>query len=410
MKNKLIYLFMLLLSQQVLANDLKCQSFLENGRFNDFFYCSLSDAKEIRSLEADKSISIKEMEFLKKSLPFEVGVSALKGKDSFEVEAGLEFSFLSYGQKESVSAVQTANTKLLEFEVRQKILELYTETVLKVIRLQQIYEEIEFNDEILVTFQSLKKRLEMKIGLSPDDKASLNLFHLNIATLRMEKLKQEEEIKDIEFFLKEKYDLDENVLENSLKKFFLKLPVIDEKLKNSLNVQVINERYILEQNKSNAEYRLSESQYGFSPKLGPLVKSSKESGQNEMSYGLSFSFANPFSNAKEAMDDTIRAKRTKLSTVFSSELRAANIKIDNLYKKYSSYNELLKDVGTFASLNGRNQAIRKLYLQGVISGVAMTDSQLKMIEILKNKNEFTLKSYGIYLEIVRMSGQNPGEI
>lgn len=410
MKNKLFYLFMFLLSQSVLAKDLKCESFLENGKFNDFFYCSLSNAKEIKSLEADKKINIKEMEFLKTSLPFEINLSGLKGKDTSEIEAGIAFSILNYNRKDSVSKIQSVNEKLLEFEINQKILELYTETVMKVIRLQQIYEEIEFNDEILITFQNLKKRLEAKIGLSPDDKASLNLFHLNIATLRMEKLKQEEEISDLELFIKEKYDLDERVLTSSLKKFSLKLPEVDDKLKSSLSVQLLNERYALEQSKNDAEFLINESQYGFSPKLGPLVKSNKDNGQNEMSYGISLSFANPFSNTKGAMNETIRAKGSKLSTMFSSDVRSAKIKLDNLYKKYSSYSELLKDVGAFTSLKGRNQSIRKLYLQGVVSGVAMADSQLKMIEILKTKNEFTLKSYGVYLEIVRMNGQKPGEI
>jgi hypothetical protein len=409
MRNKLFCFLVLLLSQSVFASDIECGKFFESGKFNDFFNCSLRDTKEIKNLEGDKKINLKEMESFKTSQPFEMSVSGLKGNGSSEIEAGIAFSILNFSQKENASKIQNANQELLDFEIEQKIAELYTQSILNMTRLQQIYEEIEVNDEILATFQSLKKRLESKIGMSPDDKVSLNLFHLNIATLRLDKLSLEDEIRDLEYFFKEKHDLDEDFLRKNLKRFTINLPSMDF-LENKLDLQVLKKRYSLEFNRNEAEALLTNSQYGFSPKIGPVIKSSKENGLHDMSYGLFLSFSNPFSNIKSAANDTVKEKENKLSTLLKADLRAEKIKIDYLVRQYKSYSELLKDFSTFSSLSERNKSIRKLYLQGVVSGIAMVDSQLKMIEILKSKNVFSLKAYKTYFEIMRMTGYKSGEI
>lgn len=409
MRNKLFCLLVLLLSQSVFGSDIECEKFIESGKFNDFLDCSLRDTKEIKSLEGDKKINVKEMEFFKTSQPFEMNVSGLKGNGSSEIEAGIEFSILNFSQKENASKIQSANQKLLDFEIEQKLAELYTQSVLNMTRLQQIYEEIEVNDEILATFRSLKKRLESKIGMSPDDKVSLNLFHLNIATLQLDKLSLEDEIRGLEYFFKEKHDLDEGFLRKNLKRFTINLPSMGV-LENKLDLQVLKKRYSLEFNRNEAEALLTNSQYGFSPKIGPVIKSSKESGQHDMSYGLFLSFSNPFSNVKNAANDIVKEKENKLSTLLKADLRAEKIKIDYLVRQYKSYSELLKDFSTFSSLGERNKSIRKLYLQGVVSGTAMVDSQLKMIEILKSKNIFSLKAYKTYFEIMRMTGYKSGEI
>jgi hypothetical protein len=181
-------------------------------------------------------------------------------------------------------------------------------------------------------------------------------------------------------------------------------------LENKLDLQVLKKRYSLEFNRNEAEALLTNSQYGFSPKIGPVIKSSKENGLHDMSYGLFLSFSNPFSNIKSAANDTVKEKENKLSTLLKADLRAEKIKIDYLVRQYKSYSELLKDFSTFSSLSERNKSIRKLYLQGVVSGIAMVDSQLKMIEILKSKNVFSLKAYKTYFEIMRMTGYKSGEI
>ncbi len=409
MRNKLFCFLVLLLSQSIFASEIECGQFIARGKFNNFFNCSLRDSKEVKSLEGDKKINLKEMESFKTSQPFEMNVSGLKGNGSSEIEAGIAFSILNFSQKDNASKIQQANQKLLDFEIEQKIAELYTQSVLNMIRLQQIYEEIDVNDEILATFQSLKKRLESKIGMSPDDKVSLNLFHLNIATLRLDKLSLEDEIRDLEYFFKEKHDLDDSYLRNNLKKFTMSLPNMGV-LKEKSDLQVLKERYSLELNKNEAEALLTNSQFGFSPKIGPVIKSTKENGLHDMSYGLFLSFSNPFSNIKNVASDTVKEKENNLSTLLKVDLRAGKIKIDYLLRQYKSYNELLKDFSSIASLSDRNKSIRKLYLQGVVSGIAMADSQLKMIEILKSKNVFSLKAYKTYFEIMRMTGFKSGEI
>lgn len=409
MRNKLFCFLVLLLSQSVFSSDIECGKFIESGKFSNFFNCSLRDTKEINSLEGDKKINLKEMESFKTSQPFEMSMSGLKGNGSSEIEAGIAFSILNFSQKDNASKIQNANQKLLDFDIEQKTVELYTQSVLNMIRLQQIYEEIDVNDEILATFQSLKKRLELKIGMSPDDKVSLNLFHLNIATLRLDKLTLEDEIRDLEYFFKEKHDLDDSFLRKNLKKFTMSLPNTDV-LKDKSDLKVLKERYSLELNKNEAEALLTNSQFGFSPKLGPVIKSAKENGQHEMSYGLFFSFSNPFSTIKNVANETVKEKENKLSTLLKADLRAEKIKIDYLVRQYKIYSELLKDFSSFSSLSERNKSIRKLYLQGVVSGIAMADSQFKMIEILKSKNVFSLKAYKTYFEIMRMTGFKSGEI
>ena len=275
-----------------------------------------------------------------------------------------------------------AELSLSETDLLSSKEEVALNTVINLYRANQILSELEIIDETVSTFDKILEQFKSRVKLSPDQRASVNVFELVRS----------------DFILKRSIVLQE---EQRIGQFFeISIGIGIEQIRKVSPSQIVWPDILVDEVKSSAiqtpfanlqvahaESNLANSLSWPTFKLGPSISYVYQGGIQYPSYGIGFSIDLPIFNIKGGQRSYAHSGVLKHKTKFEIAKRTLDQRKYRVVAQYNILRESLSNSASMEQLKVKHHKLEALFLKGLISPALVIEAHRQMLEYIMNRNE-----------------------
>lgn len=310
--------------------------------------------------------------------------SVMKGSEKSELNATLLFTF-RLGNKRNV-LIQEAASEIAKIQADSTLTIMQTrlDIILMLYRLSQLKSEIAIEEESTETFLKIVNQFEKRPALTPEQDVSLSLFKMTLSDHKLKLLQLKSQEEKIYQTLVSSSGLKKDLIQKNLPAHKQAWPEIEtfSNLESSPRIKkALAEVKITESLKDKAN---SESIPDL--KIGPTIRSTKDSNTSDYFIGLSFSMPLPILNQNTGMKSLAEQKKVTASMNLEQVKRFESETRDRLQKKYNQTVATLKNLISSSAINENHEKVEKQFFKGLVAASLVIEAHRQLFDLEESRN------------------------
>lgn len=378
-----IFLFFLIAPTIIFAAPASADCKILN--YSDLVFCleKTYSAIQISNQEIKESKSLDEIaqEFVNPELATD---TVMKGAEKSEINTTLFFT-LRLGNKRNI-LIQEASSEIAKTQANSALTIMQTrlDIMLMLYRLSQLKNEISIEEESTETFSKIVNQFEKRPALTPEQDVSLSLFKMTLSDHKLKLLQLKSQEEKIYQTLTSSSGLKKDLIQKNLptrKPFWPEIESFSN-LESSPRIRkALAELKIAESLKDKAK---AESIPDL--KIGPTIRSTKDSNASDYFIGLSFSIPLPVLNQNTGMKSLAEQKKITASMNLEQVKRFELETRDRLEKKYNQTVATLKNLISSSAINENHEKVEKQFFKGLVATSLVIEAHRQLFDLEERRN------------------------
>jgi len=367
--------------------------------------CAESKSPEIKRAEANLKIKKAAEGFAGQlqnpELSTEYVSGASSGENQSEMDLSLAFPIEVGGGRSARKSLASFESKRAELELIKVRADVRKQTLLKLARVRQIYDELSMIQESVDTFSKLIRQYKDRPKLTPEQEVTLTVFSIAKMDYSFKRAEHEDELTKLDMDFKILIDHSISDLRVILPAKIAKWPVVSQSSEDSPLLAI----YDSDIGASRADLAKSKSEIFPSLSIGPSFKRVTDGDQNVSQLGINLSMPLPVLNMNNggravAMANVLAAEtRRDLAT---KELKAVR---ESTYQQYVNSVKLLQESANGASQEERHKKVENLFFRGLVPSSLVIEAHRALVDFGKTRNERELKALENLFDIQIIDGK-----
>tara|TARA_Y100000590_G_scaffold465795_1_gene639119 strand:+ start:683 stop:1987 length:1305 start_codon:yes stop_codon:yes gene_type:complete len=261
-------------------------------------------------------------------------------------------------------------------------------TVGQIHRTRQLNVELEITNETIETFNKILKQFRSKVTLSPEQKASLNVFEMVRSDFILRRSQMLREKEQISLF----FNISTGIQFSDIQKFVpnsvswpnITFPTSKEDLNQYSGSALQIPRMDLKV--AQATHELAKSNSWPTIRVGPSFSFNQQGGVRYPNYGFSLSFDLPIFNVNGGGRSYTRAGIARAEGNLEMKVKNLSAGMKQLIKNYTITVDALKNASSMSTLTSKHHKLESLFIRGLISPALVIEAHRQMLDYAINKH------------------------
>ena len=281
----------------------------------------------------------------------------------------------------------------------------YREAAISLYRLRQINGELRVIDDVIGTYKKIRKSLQKRPALTPDQKSSVRLFEISESAYELRKLPLRIEFdqisREIGYGLQQEFKPNDSVLP----KRFSTWPSLQEapEMQGVADAAMQSKKATIES--AQAQIAVAQSEQSYDYRIGPSAEIMRQYDRNIPSFGFNVSIPIPFYHNNEAK--TVYANESLKVAQMAYDVAMAESKKQRSFfvQKYLRHLDTIKSLPSYRSLSSKHDEIESFFLEGFIGSGPVLDIHQQLYEYAKTQDEIELSMIDALLRVKAFDGK-----
>ncbi len=323
-----------------------------------------------------------------------------------ETDLALSFPVELGGKRSARKTIARAQWSRAEVEVLHARSEARKIATLKLLRLQQIEQELELINESYDTFSKLVKQYEARPALAPEQEVALTVYKVAKGEYSFKKIEYDEERSELANYFKIATGLTLAELKKLLPGHWDKWPPILSA--TDFQKSPLLALYQSDVEVAKSELDLAQGEAWPTMMVGPSAKFSSEAGKDLQQWGVNLSMPLPIFNinggGKAAASVSVQRAEQRQEWI----LNQVSIERETLEKSYRQSIAALQETPNIHALQSKHKRIENFVFKGLIPSSMVIEVHRSLVDFERIRNGRVLKAVETLLNIQFIDGQRVG--
>lgn len=384
------------------------ESCVSNGSYQGLVTCAEQRSPEVLKAEAALKQKRAEREaagqLQNPELMAESVAGSVDSQDKTETDLALAFPIELGGKRAARKQIADAEISKAELDLYQAKSSARKLMTMNLVRLRQMYEELDLVDESLETFSKLVNQYERRPALSPEQEVTLTVFKATKGEYTLRKMNYDEELGQMESYFKVATGLTLADVKKSLPPKFLKFPTINEGA-DSVEKSPILSLYRADIDIARGGLEQAKGESWPTVKVGPSVKLFKDGDQNSQLWGVNVSLPIPLLSLNRGGRTAAAAAVQSAEVRRELALKELLAEREALVRSYTKSVSSLKEAPNGHLLEDKHKKVESLFVRGLVPSSLVIEAHRSLVELEKVRNERELKAIESYMSVQLIDGK-----